>query len=189
MSHINHKKQEKLENPQRLAELDPAGTLTRIGVGPNDVICDIGAGSGIFVVPAARITNGAVYAIEIDDEMLEVIRKKADAEGFENVNTRKVENGRFPVDDNDVDLAMLVTVLHEIEDKPAFLAETRRIIKSGGRIAVIEFFGRETPMGPPLSHRISREDAVKAMENAGFAFHEEFDLGENMYCMVFCIEK
>jgi ubiquinone/menaquinone biosynthesis C-methylase UbiE len=187
--HFNHKKQEKLENPDRLAELNPAGTLARIGIGTHEVFCDIGAGSGIFTVAAARMTDGIVHALEIDDEMLGLIRQKANAAELGNINAVKVEAGKFPVGDSEVDLALLVTVLHEIDDKPSFLAESRRILKSGARMAVIEFFGTETPMGPPLQHRISREDAVNAMELAGFAPIDSFDLGENLYCMVFRTEK
>ena len=182
-------KREKLENPVRLAELDPAGTLTRIGIGLHDVFCDIGAGSGIFTIPAAKMTDGTVHALEIDDEMLDVIREKAEAEGLGNIETRKVEDGKFPVGNGEADVALLVTVLHEIGDKPAFLAEAARILKNGARIAVIEFFGAETPMGPPLAHRISREDAVNAMECAGFEFLDSFDLDENLYYMVFRIDK
>jgi|GEM_PF-2602649 len=66
-------KQNKLENPDRLAELSPKETLMRIGLGEQDIICDIGAGSGIFTIPAARITANTVFALDINDEFLDII--------------------------------------------------------------------------------------------------------------------
>jgi ubiquinone/menaquinone biosynthesis C-methylase UbiE len=182
---MNHLKQTKLENPVRIAELDPAGTLRRIGIGDHDTLCDIGAGSGIFTIPAAQMTDGDVHALEIDDEMLEVIREKAKKEGLKNILAAKVKDGIFPIRDGIVDAAVLVTVLHEIEDKPAFLSEIKRVLKADGRIAIIEFHKMETPMGPPVSHRLGREETAKAMTDAEFLSDIEFDLGENMYCMVF----
>jgi len=56
---MNHKQIE-LENPERLAELSPKDTLMRIGLGEKDIICDIGAGSGIFTIPAAGITKNTL---------------------------------------------------------------------------------------------------------------------------------
>jgi len=60
-------KQNKLENLESIAELSPKETLLRIGLGEQDIICDIGAGSGIFTIPAARITKNTAFALEIND--------------------------------------------------------------------------------------------------------------------------
>ncbi len=65
--------QNKLENPERLAELSPKETLMKIGLGEQDVICDIGSGSGIFTIPAAQITANTVFALDINNEFLDII--------------------------------------------------------------------------------------------------------------------
>ncbi len=88
---MKHSKQIKLENQIRVNELDPFGTLKRIDIDSNDVICDIGAGSGIFTVPAAKLTRNQVYALETDHEMLEIIKEKAKNEGLANINLIQVE--------------------------------------------------------------------------------------------------
>ena len=186
---MRHSKQTKLENPERLAELDPSNTLRRLGLGLEDSVCDIGAGSGIFTMEAARMTGAAVYALEIDDIMLELIRKKAKKEKRGNIIAAKVEDGIFPVEDNAADLALLVTVLHEIENKADFLREITRILKIGGRVAVIEFHKADTPMGPPLFHRLGRGEVRDILIEEGFSVCDDFDLGENLYCLVFRGEK
>lgn len=181
-------KQMKLENPTRVSELDPNKTLERIGIGPNDTICDIGAGSGIFTIPAAYLTQ-RVYALETDDEMLEIISEKAKKEGLTNIDLLKVQNDRLPLEGNAVDIVLLITVLHEIENKAIFLKEIKRVLKTNGRILVIEFHKRQTPVGPPVPHRIAGEVVKKAMGEAGILLLDEFNLGDNFYCLVFQLSK
>ena len=180
-----NEKMKKLENPLRLAELDPPGTFRRIGLGINDVICDIGAGTGIFTIPAAKITGNKVYAIEIDDGMLQHIDENVKLEKLTNVELIKVQNNKIGIKDEEADLAIMVTVFHEIENKKDYLQEVRRLLRQEGRLAIIEFHKRETPMGPPVSHRIGKSEVEDIMRTAGFAIVDEFDLGDNFYCIIF----
>lgn len=174
----------KLETPERLRELNPQETLRRIGLGEHDAVCDIGAGTGIFTIPAAKITDNWVFALETDEAMLGVINQKLSNEKLPNVKTVRVAGDRFDMSENAVDLVILVTVLHEIENTDAFLAEIKRIIKSHGKLAVVEFHKRPTPMGAPLTLRISQDEVIKLCDGYGFIRSDEFDLGDNMYCMV-----
>ena len=177
--------QAKLENPARLAELNPADTLKRIGLKDGDVLCDIGAGSGIFTIPAARITRGTVYAIDLRADMLDIIAEKARTAGLGNVMPLLSDGCSYAVPNGCADIALAVTVLHEVADKAAFLKEVKRLLKPGGRMAVVEFHQRETPIGPPLAHRLSKEDVGTVFADAGFSQQDAFDLGGNFYCMVF----
>ena len=177
----------KYENPLRLKELDPVNTLKRIGVSEDSVVCDIGAGSGIFTIPAARITKNDVFAVEISDEMLAIISEKADAEKLDNVKCIRVENDRYAIEDGAVDLALLVTLFHEIANKADFLEEVKRVLKPHGKAAVIEFHKHETPMGPQIANRIAKEDADHFFAAAGFGKLDGFDLGDNFYCRIYGI--
>lgn len=178
-------KQLKLENPARLAELNPVATLHRIGLKPNHIVSDIGAGSGIFTIPAATMTSNTVYAAETDAEMLQLIKAKAAAQGISNIELIQVEGDRFDIADRSSDLVLMVTVIHEIDDKIAFMAEIGRILKPAGKLAVIEFHKRETPMGPPLERRLDESQVESVANDAGFSLLEVFSLGDNCYCQVF----
>lgn len=177
--------QMKLENPTRMEELKPEDTLRRIGLQENHVLSDIGAGSGIFAIPAAKITSNTVYALDINEDMLSLINDKAKREGITNIETVKVENEHFNLDSHTVDIAILVTVFHEIDNKSLFLSEVKRILNGDGKIAVIEFHKRNTPMGPRFEHRLGKGDLIKCFEDIEFVPYREFDLGENFYCLVF----
>jgi ubiquinone/menaquinone biosynthesis C-methylase UbiE len=177
--------QSKLENPIRLEELKPEETLKKLGLRTGDVFCDIGAGSGVFTLPAARLTKSTVYALDIKETMLERIRKKAENENISSIKLIKVSDRRFDLPDGTADMVLLSAVLHEIEDSSYFLGETRRILKSGGRAAVIEFHKRQLPAGHPTHRRVGKEDATASFESAGFMPSGGFDLGDNYYCLIF----
>ena len=175
----------KFENPVRIEELKPKETLKRIGLQGNHVLCDIGAGSGIFTIPAAMVTKNKVYAFEINDEMLSIIGEKARKEGIENIRLIKVRDDHFDAEGDSVDIVLMVTVLHEIHNTSVSLEEVKRVLKDNGKFAVIEFHKRKTPMGPPTAHRMGKEEVRDMLENIGFVVLEDFDLGDNFYCLVF----
>lgn len=177
--------QMKLENPARLQELKPTETLLRIGLQKGQVVCDIGAGSGIFTIPAALITDNTVFALEINEKLIPVITEKARSQGLSNIQVMQVRGSNFGLADHTVDLALLVTVFHEIDDKVIFLQEIRRILNVQGKVAVIEFHKRETPMGPPLLHRIGQEELSTFFAKSGLYLKDSFELGPNMYCSIF----
>ncbi len=183
-NHMNQM-QMKLENPTRIEELKPEVTLKNIGLQENHVLCDIGAGSGVFTLPAARITKNTVYALEINEDMLSIIREKAKQEGITNIEAVKVENDNFDINSGTVDIAILVTVLHEIKNKSVFLTEIKRTLSSTGKIAVIEFHKHTTQMEPPFELRLGKNELMACFEEIEFTACKEFDLGENLYCVVF----
>lgn len=179
-----NEKQMKFENPKRLKELNPEDTLLRIGMKDNYSLCDIGAGTGVFSVPASRMTHNTVYALEISDEMLEIIAEKIEKEKIENIKLVKVKDNQFDVLDSTIDIALMVTVLHEIENKSEIIKEIDRVLKKSGSICVIEFHKPETHGGSPMKPRISKSEVISMMSHFGYVLNKEFDLGSNLYCVL-----
>lgn len=175
----------KLENPIRLAELNPKDTLERIGLKEEDTFCDVGAGTGIFTFAAARITKSKIYAVEISGEMISFLKAKAEELGFLKV---EVINGIKKVPKNSCNVVLLCTVLHEVNDVSEMINEIRRILVKGGVLSIIEFHKWKTPMGPPVEHRLDSLDLEGIMRSHGFNIINQFSLGENFYCSVFCFE-
>jgi len=176
----------KLESSLRLAELKALDTLKRIGLQEDYVLCDIGAGSGVFTIPAATLTKNKVHALEIDEEMLAIIGEKAKRAGLTNIELIKVQEDNLDViADQSIDIVLMVTVLHELDHKPAYLAKVKKLLKKQGKIAIIEFHKQETPLGPPPEIRLSKDEVQDLLLDAGFAVQEAFDLGANFYCLIF----
>lgn len=175
----------KFENQIRVAELNPKNSLIKAGFKENMVLCDIGAGTGIFTFPAAEISSNDIYALEISDSMLELLTNRIVERNTKNLRIKKVDSNILPLEDNSCDMAIMVTVFHEIENKESMLDEITRILKQGGKLMIIEFHKRETPMGPPFDHRISEEYVEKISNSHGLKTINKFSLGDNFYSLIF----
>ncbi|MHB1485428.1 MAG: class I SAM-dependent methyltransferase [Saccharofermentanales bacterium] len=186
---MNDAKAHKYENLVRLIELDPYNTLVKSGFAENMILCDIGAGSGIFSFPAAQISSNDIYALEIDDGMIEFLVNKKQIQNVSNLKILKVDSSKLPLDDGICDMAIMVTVLHEIENKESMLREIKRIMKMNGRFVVIEFKKQKTPMGPPVDSRISEEDVEEISKNVGFTIVSRFELGANFYMLILEVKR
>ena len=116
--------------------------------------------------------------------MLALISAKAQKDGIKNIQPIKVNNSRFDLPNKVAEIVLLVTVLHEIKEA-VFLGEIKRVLTENGKVAIIEFHKRQTSMGPPIGHRLGKEEAMEVFNNAGLIIVEEFDLGPNYYCSVF----
>ena len=172
----------RLENPARLNELKPSETLTRLGLHDGITFADIGAGTGIFTTAAAAITKSIVYAVDPSDEMRRILESKKSEFGYGQV---EILSDISEVPNQSVDLALLCTVLHEIEDQESFLGSIAERLKPTGRLAVIDFHKVQSSYGPPLEIRLSEEDVVGLAKVAALTEIERFVLGDNLYCVVF----
>lgn len=178
---MDNSKITKLENPIRMAELNPKQTLTKIGFKENMTLCDIGAGTGIFSFAAAQISCNAIYALDISKNMIQLLEKRKIEKDTQNLKIIKVDSSTLPLNSSSCDIAIMVTVLHEIEDKDSMLQEIKRILKADGKLFIIEFYKRKTSMGPVVEHRIAEELVEEIGNRNGFKIIDKFSLGENFY--------
>lgn len=173
-----------LDSEQRLGILQPEQTLRRIGLKEGDVLCDIGAGTGVFTVPAAKMTTNTIYALDVDQEMLDIIAGKAAKEKLTNIELLKVTEDDTGIARESLDIALMSTVLHHIEDQPKYLQKVRDMLKPNGTVAIIEFHKRETEKGPSLDRKIASESLAELLGMIRFNVTEIFDLGSDLYCIV-----
>lgn len=182
---MNNEKINKFENPARLAELDSKNMLIRAGFEENMILCDIGAGTGVFSFSAAEISTNEVYALEKSDNMIEILNMKQNQLNIGNLNIKKVDSDVLPLMDKICDMAVMVTVLHELENKDFMISEIKRILKENGKLLIIEFHKRKTPMGPPVDHRISEEQVEEICIRNGLKIKKKLSIGDNFYGTVF----
>lgn len=182
---MSKKRIEKFENKTRLKELNAYETLLEIGLEKDHVFCDIGAGTGIFSFAASGITSNKIYAIEISDEMIELLIKRKEEGKVKQLEILKGNHDSLQIEPNSVDLVLLSTVFHELESPEKMLKEIKKILKNDSLLAIIEFHNKETPMGPPVNHRISKIDLEKICIDNNFENVKTIDLGENFYLSIF----
>jgi ubiquinone/menaquinone biosynthesis C-methylase UbiE len=117
--------------------------------------------------------------------MLAALRERAVEAGVRNVAAVLV-----PLDDPglpaaSVDLAFVCDTYHHLDDRPAYLERLRRVLRPGGRLAIVDFQKRETPVGPPLPMRVDRKDVIAECAAAGFTLASEMAFLPHQYGLVF----
>jgi ubiquinone/menaquinone biosynthesis C-methylase UbiE len=152
----------------------PEQTLAKLGLGGScgDVV-DFGCGYGTFSIPAARIVRGTVHALDIEGDMVETTRRKAEEAGLTNV---RVDWRDFVADgtglpDGSVDYAMLFNILH-CQQPDVLLRETWRILSPGGLLGIMHWnYDPTTPRGPSMDIRPKPEQCRAWAEQTGFQLH------------------
>jgi ubiquinone/menaquinone biosynthesis C-methylase UbiE len=101
--------------------------------------------------------------------MLALLKMKLSQPEFANIELIHAEAEQSGLPASSCDLFFLANVWHEIEDRAAVLLEARRVLKKGGRIAILDWRPDVEPVhGPPLAHRIAPAVTLGEMRLAGF---------------------
>ncbi len=175
----------RFENQDRLDEVNIEKVMELAHVKEQDVICDYGAGTGIFTKSMAKSTRNKVYALDMSQDMLSHIQKKIKEEALDNIVLQKVEADRLPLDPDSIDVAFIITVFHHIGNMEGFITELKDCLKPGGRVAVVEFHKKDSPSGPPGGMRLSPEELNEVFVAGGFRPEAYEVLGDNMYVCVY----
>ncbi|MBW3660894.1 MAG: methyltransferase domain-containing protein [Gemmatimonadetes bacterium] len=164
-------KSDKLEDPQRVHWLPSSAVLGRMGVERGWTIADVGAGTGYFARPLAEAVGpeGRVLAIDVQREMLaRLLVKLAETEAPSNILPLPGDADALPIADDACDALLLANLWHELENGPKVAREARRVVRPGGRMAVLDWEPVEPPPGPPLDHRVSADAARDVLAAAGW---------------------
>ena len=102
---------------------------------PKATVGDLGAGTGHFSASVAPFV-GKIVAVDASEQMLKAARDRLD--GAPNLDLRRGELENLPIEDGELDLAVLLLVLHYVVDPKTVLTEARRTLKPGGRIVVVD---------------------------------------------------
>lgn len=169
-----------LESADRDEWQKPREVIERLKLRADEVVADIGAGSGYFTRRFAHHA-GSVLAVDIDAKLLEMITKA----GAKNVKTVLAAEDDPKLPAGGVDTVFICDVLHHIEGRPAYYAKLKRALKAGGRVVIVDFYKRELPVGPGVAMKIDEKDVVKEFEAAGFRKTASFDFLPYQYFLVF----
>ncbi|MHA6252714.1 class I SAM-dependent methyltransferase [Oceanobacillus sp. CAU 1775] len=162
-------KANKLIDSKRYKLHDPNKLIEVFGVEEGEVVADLGAGNGFFTIPLGEKTKTIVYAVDIEPKMLERLRERANEANVENIQYVISDLEKVNLDDHSVDKAFISLVLHEVLNLQKVLTEVKRILKTKGRVFILEWEALESEMGPPLHERISSSNMIEILKKQGFA--------------------
>ncbi len=155
-----------LERPEREKEEQPTKMLEALEIKPGDVVADIGAGSGYHTFRLAPLVGarGKVLAVDIQPEMLDLIRKRMKQTKTNNVVPVLGGEADPKLPEGGVDLILLVDVYHEFAQPYEMTQAMVRALKPGGRLVFVEFRLEDPDVPILLVHKMSRKQVIKEME-------------------------
>jgi SAM-dependent methyltransferase len=159
-----------LESPSRDAWQKPDDVVRALGLAAGQTACDVGAGPGYFTLRIARAVGprGRVFAVDVEPAILGALRDRLAKASLRNVVPVLALEDDPLLPDQACDLVLIVDTYHHFPDGPAYLRRLKRALRPGGRVVNIDYEKRETPVGPPLDHRLSRDEFLAEARSAGF---------------------
>jgi len=172
------------DDPERDAWQKPHEVIRALAPKPDEVIADIGSGTGYFAVRFAHmVPKGRVYGVDTEPDMVKYLAERAAREGLGNLTAvaGAADDPRLP---EKADLVILVDVYHHVEDRERYFGRLRDSLKPGGRVAIIDF-RMNSPDGPPKAARVAPSRVKFEMKQAGYALDREHGFLPKQYFLVF----
>ena len=164
----------------------PQRVIAALKIQPGAIVADLGSGGGYFTFRLAEAAGptGKVYAVDVDQDMVDLIKKSAKEKTAGNIETvlAKPDNPMLPKPG--ADLIFTSNTYHHIDHRVAYFANLRQYLRPGGSIAIIDFDRRAWLEGL-LRHYTPSEFIKREMEQAGYALQQEYDFLDRQSFLIF----
>ena len=169
---------------------DPEANIERFNLEPGMLVADLGAGGGGYTIPSAKAVGrrGAVYAVDVQQELLSRIKNTANREGLNNVETvwGDIETlGGSGLLEETVDAVIVSNILFLVEKKNILMQEISRILKRNGKVLVVDWKDSFGGLGPVTESIVSLQETKDLFEKHNFSFQHEIQAGAHHYGAIF----
>ncbi len=153
----------------------PERVVESLEIEPGDQVADLGSGTGYFTFRLAQATGpeGRVYAVDVDTTLVEHLDEKAREEGHANVQGVIASFDDPKLEAASVDLLFTCNTYHHIEDRIAYFERVKKLLRPGGRVAIVELRPGWTYRFFP--HATPPDDIRTEMESAGYRLVADHD--------------
>lgn len=170
----------RLLNPEALLK---DALVLELGYQVGDFGC---GGAGYFTIPAARMvgSKGKVYAVDVLQSALDGVLSKARLEGLINVETvwSDLEKpGATNIPEGTLDRGLLINIMFQSRQNQNILNEVKRLLKSGGKLLVVDWKVQPTLFGPPIANRMQPSMVEELARKVGFKPESQFEAGPYHY--------
>lgn len=174
-----------MNDPSRDAWQKPKEVIEKLAITPGSRVADLGAGGGYFTWYLAEAvgSQGIVYAVEIDETALSIIKKEMHARGLTNVVSIHAEStdAKLP---EPVALVFTCDTYHHMNDRITYFRSLTRYLKPDGRVAILDFHPHGFFSGL-LGHGTAKEEVRREMESAGYRITSDSDFIDSQHFQIF----
>lgn len=155
-----------LERPEREKEEHTSKLLPPLKIKPGDSVVDMGAGSGYYSFRLADMVGpqGKVYAVDIQPEMLAIIKNRMEKQGVKNIELVKGTESDPKLPARAIDLILMVDVYHEFSHPYEMIEAMMKSLKPRGRLVFVEFRLEDDKVPIKLVHKMTEKQVLKEME-------------------------
>jgi len=168
--------------------------LRKVGLQPGQIVLDFGCRVGHYSIPAAVVVanEGTIYAVDKEQQALNELQQKAEANNLRNVRVAKV-SGQVELDfeSGSIDVILFYDILHYLKknDRGKLYQEASRLLKPDGLLSV---YPKHILEDDPIQEfrRLSLSDVKREIEGSNFVFEHKFcglishDDGLNRGCVL-----
>ncbi len=171
--------------------LDPEKVLFAAGLSSGQTFADLGSGSGFYSLAAAKIVGeqGTVYSVDILESALDHTAAEARLKGLRNIKTLMCDLEQAQackqVSAGTVDMVLFANITHQIKNRANLFAEAYRILKTGGKLVVIEWNDQPSPIGPVAAERISESETTTLARKAALKSSGTLSVDPYHYGVIF----
>ncbi len=169
--------------------LNPSEVVAQTGIMQGQTVADLGCGNGFYVLPAAQMVgpSGTVMAVDVQTTKLAATISIANQFGYKNVRVIQADLAKplLDIEAHSCDLVIVGNILHEITQTDALIKNIYRILKSPGRVVIVEWKRTATPFGPPLERRVDQEKLEILLKQSGFRKDKDIVTDGYHYAVLF----
>jgi len=171
--------------------IDSKKLFTEIQLKQGMTFLDVACGYGNYSIAASKYVGetGTVYAIDLWKDGIDYLSNHIRENNINNIQPVLADaRKKIPLKSSSIDICLLATVLHDFileKTEEGVLKEIQRILKPGGKFAVVEFNKMESHPGPPIELRITPAQVEKKVAPYGFRILKIVEVGEFHYLALF----
>ena len=162
---MSHEGADWLERPERIKEERTDKLLKALPIEPGMTVVDLGAGSGYFSFPMAKLVGpkGKILAVDIQQEMLDLISKRMKKRKVTNIEPimGTISDPKLP--EGKVDLILMVDVYHEFSHPYEMVEAMVRSLKVGGKLVFVEYRLEDPDVPIKLVHKMTQKQVKREM--------------------------
>jgi ubiquinone/menaquinone biosynthesis C-methylase UbiE len=173
--------------PERVETEKPEELLEVLGIKKGDVVADIGAGPGFFSLRAAQHVGpaGKVFAVDVQQEMIDGLRRMAQKSGMENIVPilGSADDPKLP--ENSVDEVLMIIAYHEFSHPAEMMHHIYTAMKPDARMLIVEYKAEDPNSRVSPAHKMRATDILREISGFGFRLDKVIDMIPTQHVFVF----